>query len=278
MINKGTSTIKLVTAVLIIVLLLLSCWSLDNKQDNLPSEPDQMSSLKFNSEYINESYSYSNNDPGAVIEITYLEITEGPSPRILNSINKQLEDIMIYSQGFENFQHLMDSFIMEYRIYAEANSEDPLNIGWEDQRIMEAVYNNHNIFSISCSFYSFTGGAHPNSWIDYYNFNIQTGKIIDLEDLFTYRELKKLQNTGESLFRDMQGINEDDCFSDYDFWFPDDKFYLTENFFIDDQGLTFYYNSYEIAPYSHGPTTLNIPYRSIIDIIDQQNILFSIIH
>lgn len=278
MIKKNNSTVKLLVAVLIISGVLLSCWTSNNKSEYSHPESDQIDSLEFHSEYINESYTLSDNDPGAVIEITYIEITKAPSAAIRNSINEQLEDIMIYRQGFESYQHLVDSFIQEYCFYAESNPDDPMNIGWEDRRMVEVVYNRHYIFSISCNFYSFTGGAHPNGWTDYYNFNIQTGKIIELEDLFSYRELKKLQSIGENLFREMYGLNQEDKFSDYDFWFPDDKFYLAANFFIDNQGLTFYYNSYEIAPYAHGPTTLHIPYELIDDLIDQQNILYSIIH
>ncbi|KQC13877.1 MAG: hypothetical protein APR63_07050 [Desulfuromonas sp. SDB] len=276
MIKIHTPSLKLVLPVFITISVLLSCWPVDNQNSKSRLESDQISSLEFQSEYINQSYAYSENDPGAVIEITYIEITKAPSPRIRDAINEQLEDIMIYSQGFESYQQLMDSFITEYRLYYESNADDPLNIGWEDQRTVEVIYNYHNIFSVGCNFYSFTGGAHPNGWTDYYNFDIQTGEVIDLQYLFSYRETKKLQTTGENLFRDMYGIRPDENFSDYDFWFPDDEFYLTENFFIDDQGLTFYYNSYEIAPYSSGPTELHIPYELIVDLIDQDNILYPI--
>ncbi|MGC9366614.1 MAG: DUF3298 domain-containing protein [bacterium] len=278
MIKMHTPTWKLVFPVFIIISILLSCWPVDNQKDQSRFESDQVNSLEFQSEYINQSYAYSENDPGAVIEITYIEITEAPSLEIQDAINEQLEDIMIYSQGFESYQQLMDSFITEYRVYYESNAEDPLNIGWEDQRSVEVIYNRQNIFSVGCNFYSFTGGAHPNGWTNYYNFDIQTGDIINLQNLFSYREIKKLQSTGESLFRDMYGIKPDENYSDYDFWFPQDEFYLNENFFIDDQGLTFYYNSYEIAPYASGPTNLHIPYELIVDLIDQDNILYPIAH
>ena len=45
--------------------------------------------------------------------------------------------------------------------------------------------------------------------------------------------------------------------------FPDDKFQLNQNYGFRKDGIVFYYNNYEIAPYAAGPTEVVIPYESV---------------
>lgn len=35
----------------------------------------------------------------------------------------------------------------------------------------------------------------------------------------------------------------------------------TENFYLDKDGITFYYNVYDITPYAMGPVEIKIPYE-----------------
>ena len=44
-----------------------------------------------------------------------------------------------------------------------------------------------------------------------------------------------------------------------------------ENFFLSTQGITFYYNVYEIAPYSMGPTQITLPFGQLEYILNYDN-------
>jgi len=50
-------------------------------------------------------------------------------------------------------------------------------------------------------------------------------------------------------------------------------FSVNKNFTVDENGITFYYNSYEITAYSFGPTELFIPYNRINDLIIPEGLL-----
>ena len=39
--------------------------------------------------------------------------------------------------------------------------------------------------------------------------------------------------------------------------------YIPENFLLEKEGVMFYYNRYEIAPYSAGDFSLTVPYEQI---------------
>ena len=45
----------------------------------------------------------------------------------------------------------------------------------------------------------------------------------------------------------------------------------TENFYLTPQGITFYYNIYEIAPYVMGPTSITLPYERIQHLLNDEN-------
>ncbi|MBI3037952.1 DUF3298 domain-containing protein [bacterium] len=50
---------------------------------------------------------------------------------------------------------------------------------------------------------------------------------------------------------------------DSGFTFPKNEFALNENFLVSKDGLLFFFNSYEIAPYALGPTQILLPWRYI---------------
>jgi hypothetical protein len=51
------------------------------------------------------------------------------------------------------------------------------------------------------------------------------------------------------------------------FSFPGGNFALPENFGFASDGLIFYYNSYDIAPYYFGPTEVRIPYQEVRELL-----------
>lgn len=107
------------------------------------------------------------------------------------------------------------------------------------------------------------GAAHPMPTKIYSNINLITGKFYKLEDLFL-----KGSNYVEkiSLIVGKQIKEKDiDVFPDaYKGIAADQPFYVNEN------SLFVYYPPYEIAPYSSGFVTFEIPFREIEDLINKK--------
>ena len=114
--------------------------------------------------------------------------------------------------------------------------------------------------------YGYTGGAHGSNFRQFVNYNLQTGEQIDEEQLFAenYQEpLTQLllqymveQNDEIALIQDWQeaGYNVDDIH-------PNDNFYLAE------EGITYVFNPYDIAPYALGETEILIPWSALQNIL-----------
>lgn len=51
--------------------------------------------------------------------------------------------------------------------------------------------------------------------------------------------------------------------ADAGYWFEDGRFALADNSAVTRRGLRFRHDAYEIAPYSTGPTTLDLPWAVV---------------
>ena len=124
------------------------------------------------------------------------------------------------------------------------------------------------VLSLKCSISNFYGGAHSNRYVMLRNFNPYTGDSLGLAMIFNPENLKELSRIGEKYFRKDQKLKTNISYEDAGYWFKDDKFYLTDNFAFTHEGLLFYYNEYEIAPYSTGAIYFVVPYSIIMHLFE----------
>jgi len=124
--------------------------------------------------------------------------------------------------------------------------------------------NDNGTMSISVLYYQYTGGAHGNNCQETVNLDLENEKELTLRDLFdSSKDYLKVLN--DQLLKHMQN-DLDNIFEDTlsNFQASDDlKFYLT------DDAIVFYFDPYEIAPYSSGILEYQIPYKSLENILNK---------
>ena len=49
----------------------------------------------------------------------------------------------------------------------------------------------------------------------------------------------------------------------------------TENFYLSEKGITFYYNIYEIAPYVMGPVEITLPYEIMSHLLSDDTMVLN---
>ncbi len=89
--------------------------------------------------------------------------------------------------------------------------------------------------------------------------DLNSGNKVTLEDIFIAGYKPILNKIAEEEFRKLKELGEHEDLDEAGFWFDDNRFSINDNFAISDEGLTFYYNNYEITAYAYGPTELIIP-------------------
>jgi len=128
----------------------------------------------------------------------------------------------------------------------------------------EAQVNDNRTMSISVIYYQYTGGAHGNYNKETVNLDLVNEKELSLRELFdgsddykqvlTKEILKQMNNDKDNLFPETLK----------DFKASDDlKFYLT------DEGIVFYFDPYEVAPYASGIVEYKISYESLKDVLNE---------
>ena len=135
---------------------------------------------------------------------------------------------------------------------------------WFLERKAFVVNNAPDILCLSFSSRSFMGGAHGDATVTIANFHPPTGEHIELADLFVNGYEAKLLTLAEARFREVRAIEEGMSLVDAGFSFSESgAFTLPDNFAVEKDGLTFYYNAYDVAPYALGATELTLSYEEL---------------
>jgi len=97
----------------------------------------------------------------------------------------------------------------------------------------------------------------------YLVFDLNQNKVLGLSDLVNETDLPTLNTIIEKKIREQYRLKEEQPLSSFGFF--NDSISATKNFYLHPGGIGFYYNVYEIAPFSNGPTDVFIPWISISD-------------
>ncbi|MDY4514420.1 MAG: DUF3298 domain-containing protein [Paludibacteraceae bacterium] len=122
------------------------------------------------------------------------------------------------------------------------------------------------LWSYAMDVYEYTGGAHGNRYLLIQNYDLKTGDMVNEQDLFIddyYEPLKTLllnaliaQTDNAENKRDLRrmGYSVADVV-------PNENFYVTQ------EGITYVYNPYEIAPYAMGCIEIFLPWETVRPLI-----------
>lgn len=120
----------------------------------------------------------------------------------------------------------------------------------------------------------YTGGAHGVYMSTFLNMNLQTLSPIRLDDIFvgdykeTLTDLLWNQLMADNKVTTRQEVEEMGYTSTGDLE-------PTENFYLDEKGITFYYNIYEIAPYVMGPVAISLPYEIMTHLLSDDTMILN---
>lgn len=125
----------------------------------------------------------------------------------------------------------------------------------------ELKNNEKGILSLTLINYAFSGGAHGLTIVKGLTFDVDTGKLYDLKDLFkpgaNYVEVLSKEVKEQIKRRDIPILGEFEAIK------PDQDFYIA------DKTLVIFFQLYEITPYAYGIPYFPFSIYDIEDIIDE---------
>lgn len=201
--------------------------------------------------------------PCAYYEVTYPEFA-GLDSSVVNLIEKEIDASVSMgnpeAQG-QTMKQIGEGFIQDYQ---EFKTEIPDEFGgWHYTAKVSVEVQTDTLLSLSINDEYYTGGAHGGSGVYFINVNPKTGQEFTLNNLLKPGYEEPLREAGNKIFRQVRELPDTASFSQNAFEFPEDKFELNKNYGFKKEGIVFFYNSYEIAPYAAGPTEVLIPYGEL---------------
>ncbi len=139
------------------------------------------------------------------------------------------------------------------------------SLDWEKNLSMDIRHNENNIVTIKFEKYAYTGGAHGISMTEYAVCDLAQKKKLSLKDIFKEHFKDKIDKILDTKLRELNGLKPDENLREAGFFI--DKIECSDNFFINNEGIGFFYNVYEIAPYATGTTELFVPFTEIVELL-----------
>ena len=126
------------------------------------------------------------------------------------------------------------------------------------------VYQTEHLISVSGLCYSYTGGAHPNSWQMAWNFDLKNGTFFAGEALATDNAAFRDAVTQELLVQARENARDNGMTAE-ELYMPGYEELLADwgsyTVYFDDSGMTVAYSPYELAPYAAGTQEFRLGYE-----------------
>ncbi len=170
--------------------------------------------------------------------------------RINGTIDRQLQ-LFLRDNEFSLFPEAV-------RVYKEAvNNGFPVR-AFESLLTYTVTCNQNGLLSLYRDRYDYTGGAHGSTVRRSDTFNLRTGGTLPVSAFFPPRFDYEKYLIEEMI--KLAGQNPDIYFENYAELIK--KNFNPQNFYITENGITIYYQQYEVAPYSSGIIEFNISLKN----------------
>lgn len=137
-----------------------------------------------------------------------------------------------------------------------------VSFNYQETSESDVSFNAGGFISYTVNYYNFTGGAHGMQSCKNYVIDLHTMFQLTLTDLFADVNLQPVSNliireiAKEKGYEDPTQLNEDGFFSI-------EEVVPTDNFRIDEKGITWTYNPYEIAVYALGIINVSVEWEEL---------------
>jgi hypothetical protein len=207
------------------------------------------------------------NAPCVILSIMYPIVSSG-TEAAQEKINNDIETLVSTKMQRYTSEQLVETTNLDSIGEAFINRFNQLLIDfpeyqqrWSYNLEGSIAYDSADIITIEFNLYTYTGGAHPNAEVTYDSYDAQNGERLQLTDIVS--DVDKLAALAEEKFRQQKELLPDADLSEAGYTFENNQFALNENFGVLEEGIIFYYNDYEIAPYVMGPTEILLTYEEV---------------
>lgn len=125
-----------------------------------------------------------------------------------------------------------------------------------------AAFGRRGIINYTLTEDYFGGGAHPSQSVTVKRFNSLTGSQLGVWDVFVDSCSNSIKGLLTQKLMEQNGVGTIDELRELGFLDMTDMF-ITDNFWLNQDSVVFFYNEYDIAPYACGQTRIAVAYDEI---------------
>ena len=221
---------------------------------------------------INDTTKLSEHDPSSptlIINIS-LPVIEGKNKTATDNINQTVA-YSLFESNENSLATACNNYIALQKEYYCSQLPQYINLGETDTQA--AFFNNYCFINgeartgynncINYIVYSeeYSGGAHPNSYHTVLNFDPESGEEILLESIFKPDYEEELIQIIKNILETDSNITED---------FNEERIgelYISNNYILEKEQITFIYNKYDISYYAAGDIFVKISYDKLKQIL-----------
>lgn len=138
------------------------------------------------------------------------------------------------------------------------------------------IYNSNNIISYTIGFENYTGGAHGSHAYNNHVIDLLTGSIVTEEEIFIDNYQDELAAILIDAIAKEQGVDKPKDLENIGF-FSVEEIFPNNNFLVNEEGLTYTFNEYEIAAYVVGAINIFLPYENIEFLLKRESPISAIV-
>lgn len=186
-------------------------------------------------------------------------------PALTKAVNTFNAEYIAQTQGYVD--KIKENALSDYKESSQDNWMGPYE--FESEMILKRA--DDEVLAVEEYTYSYEGGIHGLSFYNAYNFDVQTGELIALEDVIT--DMGSLPDILETeiigKYPDLEPWKEPlaDVFRDY-ISPVQEEYQPTFTWTLGYDGVTFYFSNYEIGSYAEGLQQITVCYSEYPQIFD----------
>ena len=271
------------TTILLIALLIVGCWLASCSNTGQPSRNLQFEEITLTK---SEHLFADESKPACNLSIDFAFVNNANTIGAKDSINAYLLSAL-FGKKYQQLspQEAIEGYAKEHATNYRADLEPMIQKDIDnhiDKDQLTAWYSYEQELKGSVETYmgilltyrtyknEYSGGPHGMYTTEFTNLNLSTLQPILLDELFVEDYQETLT---ELLWYQLaldNGVETRDELEEMGYA-TTGELAPTENFYISEDGITFYYNVYEIAPYSMGPTQITLSYDMLEYILNYNN-------
>ncbi len=161
----------------------------------------------------------------------------------------------------------LEQFRASYQQLSGSTNTDSPSFYWIKSEQQQVLVNDSDLLCIERSSYAFTGGAHGIENFRYLLIDHRKNLVLNRQNLFLPKSDSLLNSLITQVFRENNKVPVNQSLSEFGLF--GDTISANDNIFINYTGIGFYFNSYEIAPYAFGQSTVVIPFNKILPLMTE---------